>query len=129
METIAHVKENERIVLMFCAFDGAPKIVRLHGRGEVIETKHPEFGQLRAIFRSTVGIRSFIKVHLTRISDSCGYGVPLFDFRGHRSQLEAWAEHKGEEALLDYRLKHNSQSVDQLEGIESGHNGAEIRKC
>jgi Pyridoxamine 5'-phosphate oxidase len=117
VETVAHVKENERIVLMFCAFDGAPKIVRLHGHGKVIETKHPEFEQLRAIFRPVVGIRSFIRVHLTRISDSCGYGVPLYHFRGHRSQLEAWAEHKGEESLLDYRVKHNSQSVDQLEGI------------
>jgi hypothetical protein len=120
VETIAHVKENERIVLMFCAFDGAPKIVRLHGHGEVIETKHPQFEQLRAIFQPMVGIRSFIKIHLTRISDSCGYGVPLYNFRGHRTQLEAWAEHKGEESLLDYRLKHNGQSVDQLEGIESG---------
>src|ERR1700719_5427278 len=56
VETVAHVKENERIVLMFCAFDGAPKIVRLHGRGEIIEPKQEEFGQLRSIFRSAVGI-------------------------------------------------------------------------
>ncbi|HEY1476915.1 MAG TPA: pyridoxamine 5'-phosphate oxidase family protein [Chthoniobacterales bacterium] len=82
VETVAHVKENERIVLMFCAFAGAPKIVRLHGDGEVIEPDHAEFDQLRANFPSTVGIRSFIKVHLTRISDSCGYGVPLYEFRG-----------------------------------------------
>src|ERR1700722_18348506 len=110
VETIAHVKENERVVLMFCAFDGAPKIVRLHGHGEIIESEHEEFEQFRAIFRATVGIRSFVKVHLTRISDSCGYGVPLYTFRGYRSQLEDWAEHKGEESLVEYRLKHNSQS-------------------
>jgi Pyridoxamine 5'-phosphate oxidase len=119
VETMAHVKENERIILMFCAFAGAPKIVRLHGRGEIIEPKHAEFEQMRAIFFSAIGIRSFIKVHLTRISDSCGYGVPLYEFRGHRTQLQAWAEHNGEESLGQYRLKHNSRSIDQLEGIES----------
>jgi hypothetical protein len=117
VETIAHVKENNRIVLMFCAFTGAPKIVRLHGRGEIIEPKHAEFEQLRTIFPSAIGIRSFIKVHLTRISDSCGYGVPLYEFRGHRSQLEAWAERNGEESLTEYRLKYNSQSIDKLEGV------------
>jgi hypothetical protein len=119
VETIAHVRENERIVLMFCAFTGAPKIVRLHGHGEIIEANHQAFEQLRSIFRSAVGIRSFIKVHLTRISDSCGYGVPLYEFRGYRSQLENRAEHKGEESLVEYRLKHNSQSIDQLEGVGS----------
>ena len=117
VETIAHVKENERIVLMFCAFVGAPKIVRLHGHGEIIEPKHDEFEQLRAILPFKIGIRSFVKVHLTRISDSCGYGVPLYEFRGHRSQLDDWVEHKGEESLVQYRLKFNSQSVDQLQGI------------
>jgi len=117
VETMAHVKENERIVLMFCAFAGAPKIVRLHGDGEIIEPKHPAFEQLRALFSSTIGVRSFIKVHLNRISDSCGYGVPLYEFRGHRSQLEDWAEHKGEESLAEYRVKYNSKSIDQLEGI------------
>jgi hypothetical protein len=102
---------------MFCAFAGAPKIVRLHGDGEVIEPNHAEFEQLRANFPSRVGIRSFIKVRLTRISDSCGYGVPLYEFRGRRSQLGDWAEHKGEESLVKYRQKYNSQSIDQLEGI------------
>ncbi|MBV9298909.1 MAG: pyridoxamine 5'-phosphate oxidase family protein [Verrucomicrobia bacterium] len=116
VETIAHVKENERIVLMFCAFAGAPKIVRLHGHGEIIEFRHPEFQQFRSLFKSTIGVRSFIKIHLSRISDSCGYGVPLYDFRGYRSQLEDWAEHTGEECLIQYRMKHNSRSIDQLEG-------------
>jgi hypothetical protein len=117
IETVAHVKENERIVLMFCAFAGAPKIVRLHGDGEVIEPNHAEFEQLRANFPSKAGVRSFIKVRLTRISDSCGYGVPLYEFRGRRSQLGDWAEHKGEESLVKYRQKYNSQSIDLLEGI------------
>jgi Pyridoxamine 5'-phosphate oxidase len=119
VETIAHVKENERIVLMFCAFTGGPKIVRLHGHGEIIEPRDPAFEELRSMFSSAIGIRSFIKVHLNRISDSCGYGVPLYEFRGHRTQLEAWAEHQGEESLGEYRLKHNSKSIDQLQGVSS----------
>jgi Pyridoxamine 5'-phosphate oxidase len=117
VETIAHVKENERIILMFCAFAGSPKIVRLHGHGEIIEPKHEEFDQLRSILPSKTGIRSFVKVRLTRISDSCGYGVPMYEFRGHRSQLDDWVEHKGEESLLKYRRTYNSQSIDQLQGI------------
>jgi hypothetical protein len=117
IETIAHLKENGRIVLMFCAFSKAPKIVRLHGRGESIEPQHPEFELLRDAYPPTVGIRSFIKVHLTRISDSCGYGVPLYEYRGQRSQLKGWAENRGEESLLDYRTQYNSRSIDQLPGI------------
>jgi hypothetical protein len=117
IETIAHLKENGRIVLMFCAFSKAPKIVRLHGRGESIEPQHPEFELLRDAYPPTVGIRSFIKVHLTRISDSCGYGVPLYEYRGQRSQLKGWAENRGEESLLDYRMQYNSRSIDQLPGI------------
>jgi hypothetical protein len=119
VETIAHVKENKRIVLMFCAFTGAPKIVRLHGIGDVIEPAHAEFEPYRAIFPTRTGIRAFIKVCLTRISDSCGYGVPLYDYRGERSQLKKWAEHKGEESLLEYRQNHNVQSIDRLEGVGS----------
>jgi Pyridoxamine 5'-phosphate oxidase len=117
VETIAHLKENGRIVLMFCAFNKAPKIVRLHGRGEVIESQHPEFELLQNAFPPTVGIRSFIKIRLTRISDSCGYGVPLFEYRGQRSQLKAWAEHKGEDSLFDYRAEYNSRSIDRLPGV------------
>jgi len=117
VETIAHLKENGRIVLMFCAFSKAPKIVRLHGRGEVIESEHPEFEQLREKFPLAAGTRSFIKVRLTRISDSCGYGVPLYEYRGQRSQLKAWTEHKGEESLVDYRAKNNSWSIDRLPGV------------
>ena len=117
VETIAHLKENKRIVLMFCAFTGAPKIVRLHGIGETIEAGHPEFQRFQIHFPSTAGVRAFIKVQLTRISDSCGYGVPLYDYRGERSQLRKWAEQKGEEWLAEYRSSRNSQSIDQLEGV------------
>lgn len=118
VETIAHLKENGRILLMFCSFEGAPKVVRLHGRGEVIEIGHAEFGDLESLFSKIVGIRSFIRIHLTRISDSCGYGVPLYDFREHRSQLRQWAERQGEEKVAAYRREYNLRSIDGLPGIE-----------
>ena len=117
VETIAHVKENERIVLMFCAFAGAPKIVRLHGHGEVLEPGDSDFEQLRSLFTPKVGIRSCIRVHLTRISDSCGYGVPLYEYREERSQLKTWSERKGEEAIKAYQLEVNSNSIDGLRGV------------
>jgi hypothetical protein len=117
VETIAHLKENGRIILMFCAMDGPPKIVRLHGRGESIEPGHNDFESLRKTFPDALGLRSFIRVQLTRISDSCGFGVPRYEFRGERSQLKEWAERKGEASLVDYRQEKNSRSIDGLPGV------------
>src|SRR5215469_5771731 len=116
VETIAHLKENGRIVLMFCALEGPPKIVRLHGQGEPIEPGHSEFERLRVLFQDRPGLRAFIRIRLTRISDSCGFGVPLYEFRGERSQLEEWAERKGEDSLAIYRQTKNSCSIDGLPG-------------
>jgi hypothetical protein len=116
VETIAHLKENGRIVLMFCAMDGAPKIVRLHGQGEPIEPGHPDFQSMQARYPDTPGLRAFIRIRLTRISDSCGFGVPRYEFRGERSQLKQWAERKGEPNLAVYRREKNSCSIDGLPG-------------
>ena len=99
-ETIAHLRDGGRIVLMICAFEGAPKIVRIHGQGEAIEPAHPAFAELRPLFPSTMTARSIVRIHVTRISDSCGFGVPHYEFRGHRRQLPAWMERKGEEGLI-----------------------------
>jgi len=117
VETIAHVKENSRIVLMFCAFSGAPNIVRMHGQGEVIESHHGDFLTLKARFGNVPGLRSFIRVHLTRVSTSCGFGVPLYEYLGDRNQLAAWAEHKGSEKLVEYQHEKNAISIDGLHGI------------
>jgi len=117
VETIAHLKENGRIVLMFCAMEGAPKIVRLHGRGEAIEPDHPDFEPLRATLPATPGLRSFIRIRLDRISDSCGFGVPVYEFRGERQQLNEWADRKGVAALVTYRREKNSRSIDGLPGL------------
>jgi len=117
VETIAHVKENGRIVLMFCAFAGAPNIVRLYGSGEVIDSHHPDFAPMHARLSDAPGLRSFIRVRLTRISNSCGFGVPLYEFRGDRNQLTDWAEHKGAENLAEYQHEKNATSIDGLAGL------------
>ena len=117
VETIAHVKENGRIVLMFCAFDGAPNILRLYGRGDVIEPLSPDFAALRSQFPDFAGARAIIRVHCERISDSCGYGVPLYEFLGHRTQLTDWAAKKGPEALAEYQRQKNAASIDGIPGL------------
>ena len=117
VETIAHLKENGRIVLMFCAFQGPPKIVRLHGHGRAIEPHHPEFASLASHFPTYDSVRSIILVDVTRVSDSCGYGVPIMRLEDERQQHFAWAEKKGTEGLKEYRRQKNSRSIDGLQGL------------
>jgi pyridoxamine 5'-phosphate oxidase-like protein len=117
VETIAHLKENGRIVLMFCAFQGPPNIFRLYGCGRVVEPHDTEFATLAENFPVRDNARSIIVVELTRVTDSCGYGVPSFKYEGEREQLHAWARKKGPEGLRDYREQKNKQSIDGLPGI------------
>jgi len=118
-ETLAHLRENGRIVLMFCAFEGRPRIVRLHGRARAIEPGDPEFAALAARFPSYRATRSVVRAELDRISDSCGYGVPLLEYRGTRDQLELWAERKGEDGLRSYVDANNLTSIDGLPAARS----------
>lgn len=117
VETIAHLKENGRIVLMFCSFQGPPKIVRLHGHGRAVEPHQPEFAALSSHFPAYDSVRSIILVEVTRVSDSCGYGVPLMQLEDTRQQHFAWAEKKGPEGLKTYRRQKNSRSIDGLQGL------------
>jgi hypothetical protein len=117
VETIAHLKENGRIVLMFCAFQGPPNIFRLYGHGRVVEPHEAEFAALADSFPNHENARSIIVVELTRVTDSCGYGVPLFKYEGEREQLHAWARHRGVEGLRAYRQEKNRRSVDGLPGV------------
>jgi len=117
IETVAHLRENSRIVIMLCAFDGPPKIVRLQGRGEPIEPGHPDFPALRAVFPPHDGVRSVIRISLDRVSDSCGYGVPLYQYAGERTQLPAWVQRKGPEGIAAYQAEHNARSIDGLPGV------------
>ncbi len=118
-ETIAHINENGRIVVMFCAFEGAPRIVRLHGRGRAILRDEPEFAALAAEFAAdmTVGVRSVIVVDLTRIADSCGYGVPMMEFSAHRTTMDEWADRKGGNGIRAYWAEKNAESIDGLAAV------------
>ena len=113
-ETAAHLRENGRIVIMFCAFEGPPKIVRLHGHGTVITPEHGRFAELAALFPPNAGTRAIVLITITRVSDSCGYSVPLYDFREEREVLNKWAESRGPEKLQAYRAEKNVRSIDGL---------------
>jgi hypothetical protein len=117
-ETIAHLKQNGRITIMFCAFEGPPFILRLYGQGEVLEPNNPEFDELNKRFALDLGVRSIIRVCLTRIQDSCGYGVPLYDFVKPRDTLLKWAEGKGEKGIVEFKREYNVQSIDGLLALE-----------
>jgi hypothetical protein len=119
IETAAHVQENGRVVVMFCAFSGPPKIVRLHGTGKVIYPSNPQFAGLSSLFVDHPGTRAIILVTLTRVSDSCGYAVPLLDFVGNRDTLDKWTEKKSPEELRAYRAAKNLQSIDGIRGYEA----------
>lgn len=119
VETIAHLRENGRICVMFCAFEGPPRIVRLHGKGEAVLVDSPEFPALGWRFPRSdgVGVRSIIKVDVERIADSCGYGVPLMALEGHRPTMDEWATRKGPDGIRAYWEEKNSTSIDRLEGM------------
>jgi hypothetical protein len=102
---------------MFCAFEGPPRIVRVHGTGDVIEPKDEAFEALSAHFDEYPGVRSIIRVRARRISDSCGYGVPLYEYKEERDQLQRWAERKGEAGVAQYRKDNNSESLDGLPSL------------
>ena len=116
VETIAHLRENGRIVVMFCSFHGTPKVLRLHGRGRVVEPHEAEFAAL-AHFPVYEGTRAIIEVEITRIGDSCGYGVPLLKFEAQRAALPAWCRKRGTEGLKIYRQEKNRRSIDGLPGV------------
>lgn len=117
VETVAHVRENGRIVMLFCAFEGPPKIVRLHGTAEAFEPSDAEFERLAALFPPRPSTRCVVRVRLDRISDSCGYGVPLYRYEAERSQLDDWADRKGAAGIARYRAENNAHSIDGLPGL------------
>jgi hypothetical protein len=118
-ETVAHLRENGRIVIMFCAFEGKPTIVRLHGRGRAVFAGDPEFDELRKAFDKdrTVGQRSVIVVDVDRVSDSCGYAVPLMDFRSDRDVLDRHQEQRDQDYYDLYWRNRNAESIDGLPGV------------
>jgi predicted pyridoxine 5'-phosphate oxidase superfamily flavin-nucleotide-binding protein len=117
-ETIAHLRDNGRITLMFCAFAGAPSVVRLHGRGRVVSLYDEDFAAWIELFAERRGVRAVIVVDVARVSTSCGFGVPRMELRAERDQLPAGAARRGEPGLADYRRRHNRYSIDGLPAFD-----------
>lgn len=116
-ETIAHLRENGRITILFCCFEGAPRLLRLYGRGEVLEPGDEGFEALLARFPGYPGVRAIIRVSVTRVADSCGFGVPLYRYERDRTQLTDWAERKGDAGLRAYQRDNNRVSLDGLPAL------------
>ncbi|MDP1721090.1 MAG: pyridoxamine 5'-phosphate oxidase family protein [Candidatus Nanopelagicaceae bacterium] len=116
-ESLAHIRQNGRVVIMFCAFEGPPNIVRLHGQGTVHTQTDASFSELAGQFPSRPGARAVVTVDVLRVSSSCGFAVPFFDHVGDRDLLEKWAERKTDEELVNYRATKNKTSVDGLPAL------------
>ena len=117
IETQAHVQENGRITLMWCAFEGPADIIRVYGRGEAIDMGHERFGELMKLFPNYDRARAIILVHVTRASDSCGWGVPFYEYKGERDQLQRWIDNKPYDEWRDSRYAKNAESIDGLPGL------------
>jgi len=117
-ETIAHLRENGRITVMFAAFEGPPRIVRLYGSGTVILPTDGRFAELGDLFGERRGVRSIITIDIDRVQDSCGYAVPRMDFVEDRSRLGAWVDHRSDDEIAAYWAEKNATSIDGLPALD-----------
>ena len=113
-ETSAHLAENGRITFLFCAFEGAPQILRLYGQGRVVLPGDGEWETLISYFTSLPGARQIVVAEIERVQTSCGFAVPLMDFVSERDTLIRWAENRGEAAIQRYQEEKNETSIDGL---------------
>lgn len=119
VETIAHLRENGRITLMACAFNGNPRISRIYGRGTVHTVATPDFDALAPEFPDLPGKRAIIDIEVERVTTSCGYAVPLMELVEDRDRLLDWAEGKGDDGIAAYWGTKNAESIDGLPGINA----------
>jgi hypothetical protein len=117
-ETVAHLRQNGRITLLFCALEGKPQLVRLYGRGRVLVEGDDGFDELVATFPSQRGLRSAIVVDVERVATSCGYSVPRFNYVEERPTLDEWCERRSPDQLDAYRLENNAFSIDGLPALD-----------
>ena len=116
-ETAAHLKADGRMTMMFCAFEGPPNILRLYGRGEVLRRGSRDYSDVLASAFNGIeppGVRQIVRLHVDLVKTSCGYGVPLFDYRAERPSIDNWALSKGEDGLDAFRREKNAYSMDGL---------------
>lgn len=117
-ETIAHLRENGRIVVMFCSFARSPNVVRLHGQGRVVTIHDAAYDQWAGLFRHNPAARAVIVVDVTRVSSSCGYSLPLLDLVEERDVLTANMVRRGPDGIVDYRRRKNAVSIDGLPAFD-----------
>ncbi len=125
IETHAHLKENGRISLMFCAFEGTAKILRVYGEGESVAMDKPGFDELKALYPEFDRARAIVKISVHRVADSCGWGVPFFDYKSEREQLYRHLEHRPLDEWKEHRYRTNARSVDGLPGLVRGAGAGE----
>jgi hypothetical protein len=113
-ETSAHMLENGRITIMFCAFDGAPNILRLYGKGYTVLPGSAEWDELSPLFHLPLASRQIIVAEVHKVQTSCGFGVPYYEYTGERDQAVKWAESKGQEGIEKYQAEKNRISMDGL---------------
>lgn len=119
-ETSAHVEANGRLTIMFCAFEGAPLILRLYGMGKIHRRGSEDYRALIGHFEEFPGTRQIIDMQVQSVQTSCGYAVPLLEYREDRPNLVRWAEHKGPEGIAEYNRTRNVTSID---GLPTGWTG------
>ena len=117
IETHAHLRENGRITLMFCAFEGPANIVRIYGQGETCSFDEPGFAEKMTLFPAFERARGVITIRIDRVSDSCGWGVPFFDYKGERDQLRRWVDARPHDEWAARRFESNAVSIDGLPGL------------
>ncbi len=111
-ETAAHVLQDPRMTIMFCAFEGAPLILRLYGTAKAVHRNDPEWSELFSLFEPLPGARQIFDLAVDLVQTSCGFGVPFFDYVGERGALSEWALKKGEDGLKKYWEDKNQFGID-----------------
>ena len=111
-ETAAHILKNNRMTIMFCAFEGKPMILRLYGTAKIYHKRDKKFHDYITLFSKNVGSRQIVIVDVDLVQTSCGFGVPIMEFKEERTTLKSWAEHKGHEKIEAYWKEKNTESID-----------------
>lgn len=113
-ETAAHLAQNDRMTMMFCAFDGNPKILRLYGKAHAVHPRDADWDELSALFQPHDSARQYVNFNIELAQTSCGFGVPLYDFKIERDNMDRWLASKGKSDIEDYWREKNQLSLDGL---------------
>ena len=111
-ETAVHVNENDRMTLMFCAFEGSPMILRVYGHANILHPRDSGWSELGPLFPPSVGARQLVEVEIDLVQTSCGMGVPVLDFKEERNLLPQYYENKGAEGIIEFWEAHNQKNID-----------------